>query len=190
MFYSKIGAEQGQFTMDEMINGICDKLVNRHPHIYGDVTANDEETVKQNWEKLKLKEGKKSVLGGVPEALPATIKALRLQEKARQTGFEWDNATQVWDKVQEESNELQQAVQTGNREEIEAEFGDLVFSLVNYARFLQVDPEQALEKTNRKFIKRFTEMETRAMGMNRNLLDMTLEEMDEIWNQIKKEQPH
>lgn len=190
VFYTKIGTEQGKFTMEEMINGICEKLINRHPHIYGDVVANDEETVKQNWEKLKLKEGKKSVLGGVPEALPATIKALRLQEKARQTGFEWENAPQVWAKVQEESNELQEAVEAGNKEEIEAEFGDLVFSLVNYARFLQIDPEQALEKTNRKFIKRFTEMETRALGMNRNLLDMTLEEMDGIWNQIKKEQPN
>jgi MazG family protein len=190
VFYTKIGAENGQFTMAEMIHGVCDKLVHRHPHIYGDVTANDEETVKQNWEKLKLKEGKKSVLGGVPTALPALIKALRLQDKAKQTGFEWDTTEQVWEKVQEESAELQEAITTKNQEAVEEEFGDLLFSLVNYARFLQVDPELALERTNRKFIKRFTEMETRALGMNRNLQDMTLEEMDAIWNQIKKEQPN
>jgi MazG family protein len=190
VFYTKIGAENGQFTMDEMIHAVCDKLVHRHPHIYGDVTANDEETVKQNWEKLKLKEGKKSVLGGVPTALPALIKALRLQDKAKQTGFEWDTTEQVWEKVQEESAELQEAITSKNNEAIEEEFGDLLFSLVNYARFLQVDPELALERTNRKFIKRFTEMETRALGMNRNLQDMTLEEMDAIWNQIKKEQPN
>jgi MazG family protein len=188
VFYAKIGAEQGQFTMEGVLTDICEKLVRRHPHIYGDVTANDEETVKQNWEKLKLKEGKKSVLGGVPKALPAMIKALRLQDKAKQTGFEWDNTQQVWAKVQEESDELQEAIKTGNQAEIEEEFGDLMFSMINYARFLQVDPEQALEKTNRKFINRFTAMESRALNMNRNLLDMTLEEMDDIWNQIKKEQ--
>ena len=188
VFYAKIGAEQGHFTLEGVLTDICDKLVRRHPHIYGDVTANDEETVKQNWEKLKLKEGKKSVLGGVPKALPAMIKALRLQDKAKQTGFEWDNTQQVWAKVNEESAELQEAVKAGNQAAIEEEFGDLMFSMINYARFLQVDPEQALEKTNRKFISRFTAMESRALGMNRNLLDMTLEEMDDIWNQIKKEQ--
>lgn len=188
VFYAKLGLEQNQFTMAEVINGICEKLVRRHPHIYGDVQADDEATVKQNWEKIKLQEGKKSVLGGVPVALPALIKALRLQEKARQTGFEWDHISQVWEKVQEESNELQQAILGQNQEEIEEEFGDLLFSLVNYARFLRIDPEQALEKTNRKFIQRYTEMEHRALQMNRNLQDMTLEEMDAIWNQIKKEQ--
>lgn len=188
VFYTKLGVEQDQFTMAEVIDGICEKLIRRHPHIYGDVQANDEETVKQNWEKIKLQEGKKSVLGGVPVALPALIKALRLQEKAKQTGFEWDHIGQVWDKVQEESNELQQAISAQNQEEIEGEFGDLLFSLVNYARFLRVDPEQALEKTNRKFTQRYTEMESRALQMNRNLQDMTLEEMDAIWNQIKKEQ--
>lgn len=188
VFYTKLGVEQNQFTMAEVIDGICEKLIRRHPHIYGDVQANDEETVKQNWEKIKLQEGKKSVLGGVPVALPALIKALRLQEKAKQTGFEWDHIGQVWDKVQEESNELQQAISAQNQEEIEGEFGDLLFSLVNYARFLRVDPEQALEKTNRKFTQRYTEMESRALQMNRNLQDMTLEEMDAIWNQIKKEQ--
>lgn len=188
VFYAKLGLEQNQFTMAEVLNGICDKLVRRHPHIYGDVTANDEETVKQNWEKIKLQEGKKSVLGGVPVALPALIKAIRLQEKARKTGFEWEHIGQVWEKVQEESNELQEAVSGQNQQEIEEEFGDLLFSLVNYARFLRVDPEQALEKTNRKFTQRYTEMESRALQMNRNLQDMTLEEMDAIWNQIKKEQ--
>lgn len=188
VFYTKLGEEQNQFTMAEVLNDICGKLIRRHPHIYGDVEANDEETVKQNWEKIKLQEGKKSVLGGVPVALPSMIKALRLQEKAKQTGFEWDHIGQVWEKVQEESNELQQAIEGKNQEEIEGEFGDLLFSLVNYARFLRVDPEQALEKTNRKFIQRYTEMENRALQMNRNLQDMSLQEMDAIWNQIKKEQ--
>jgi MazG family protein len=185
VFYAKLGAEQQQFTLAEMIDGVCEKLIHRHPHIYGDVTANDEETVKQNWEKLKMKEGKKSVLEGVPEALPATIKALRLQEKARQVGFEWDNREQVWDKVKEESTELQEAVARNNQQEMEEELGDLFFSLINYARFLQVDPENALEKTNRKFMKRFTAMEQEALAEQKNLHDMSLEEMDAIWNRIK-----
>jgi MazG family protein len=185
VFYAKLGAEQQQFTLAEMIDGVCEKLIHRHPHIYGDVTANDEETVKQNWEKLKMKEGKKSVLEGVPEALPATIKALRLQEKARQVGFEWDNREQVWDKVKEETEELQEAVARNNQQEMEEELGDLFFSLINYARFLQVDPENALEKTNRKFMKRFTAMEQEALAEQKNLHDMSLEEMDAIWNRIK-----
>lgn len=187
VFYAKIGAEQKQFTLDEVINGICEKLIARHPHIYGDVQVKDEEEVKQNWEKLKLKEGKKSVLAGVPVSLPATVKAMRLQEKARQVGFEWDNKEQVWDKVEEEMNELKEAIQTAGPEKIEEEYGDLVFSLINYARFLQVDAENALERTNRKFIQRFTAMEAQALAGGKNLTDMSLEEMDAIWNSIKKQ---
>jgi MazG family protein len=188
VFYSRIGAEQEQFSGASMIHDLCEKLIRRHPHIYGDVKADNEETVKQNWEKLKLQEGKKSVLGGVPRSLPATVKALRLQEKAKQVGFEWDNREQVWEKVEEEMDELKEAVSQGQPEHIEEEFGDLCFSLINYARFLQLDPENALEKTNRKFIRRFQEMEARALEGNRRLEDMTLAEMDEIWNSIKNTQ--
>lgn len=187
VFYAKIGSEQNQFSLEEVINGVCDKLVARHPHIYGDVKVNDEEDVKRNWEKLKLKEGKKSVLSGVPKSLPATVKAIRLQEKARQVGFEWDNSSQVWDKVKEEMKELQDAVEQNDPDAIEDEYGDLVFSLINYARFLQVDAENALERTNKKFIKRFTRMEEQALSEGKNLSEMTLEEMDEIWNRIKRE---
>ena len=187
VFYSRIGKEQQQFTLDEVLNGICDKLISRHPHIYGDVKVKDEEEVKQNWEKLKLKEGKKSVLGGVPVSLPAVVKATRLQEKARQVGFEWDNREQVWDKVEEETQELTEAIAHKRQEDIEEEFGDLLFSLINYARFLQVDAESALEKTNKKFISRFTRMEQQALQNGKNLADMTLAEMDEIWNAIKKQ---
>src|SRR3954469_10904194 len=162
LFYSRIAREQQQFTLEEVIQGISEKLIARHPHIYGDVKVNDEEDVKRNWEKLKLKEGKKSVLSGVPVSLPATIKALRLQEKARQVGFEWENKEQVWQKVEEETNELHAAVAKGEKDKIEDEFGDLVFSLINYARFLRIDPENALERTNKKFIERFTKMENEA----------------------------
>ncbi|MBS1935621.1 MAG: nucleoside triphosphate pyrophosphohydrolase [Bacteroidetes bacterium] len=186
VFYARIGREQNKFTLDEMINGICDKLVHRHPHIYGDVKVNNEEDVKQNWEKLKLKEGKKSVLGGVPVSLPATVKAIRLQEKAKQVGFEWDNTNQVWDKVKEEMDELQEAISEGNKAKIEEEFGDLVFSLINYARFLHIDAENSLEKTNKKFISRFTQMENLALAEGKALSEMSLEEMDNIWNSIKK----
>ena len=169
VFYARIGREQGQFTLEEVINGICDKLISRHPHIYGDpadegrlVEVKNEEDVKRNWEKLKLKEGKKSVLGGVPLSLPATVKATRLQEKAAKVGFEWEETAQVWDKVKEEMAELQEAVALGNQARIEEEFGDLAFSLVNYARFLHIDAENSLERTNRKFIGRFTRMEEEA----------------------------
>jgi MazG family protein len=186
VFYAKIGAEKGRFTLDEVINGVCDKLIHRHPHIYGNVEAADEETVKQNWEKLKMKEGKTSILAGVPVSLPATIKALRLQEKARQVGFEWENKGQVWEKVKEEMAELTEAVESGQQTAIEDEYGDLIFSLINYARFLQVDPENALERTNKKFMARFTQMEQKALDMHRSLHDMSLEEMDAIWNDIKK----
>jgi len=189
LFYAKIGTEQGQFTLEEALNGISDKLVHRHPHIYGDVKVQDEEEVKQNWEKLKLKEGKKSVLQGVPISLPAVVKATRLQEKAKQVGFEWDHREQVWDKVQEEMGELQEAIAEKGQAEIEEEFGDLLFSLVNYARFLQIDAENALERTNRKFINRFTRMEQLATQDGKSLADMSLAEMDALWNNIKKQNP-
>jgi XTP/dITP diphosphohydrolase len=186
LFYSKIGTEQKQFTLTEVIDGISEKLIFRHPHIYGDVQVNNEEDVKKNWEKLKLKEGKKSVLSGVPKSLPATVKAMRLQEKAKQVGFEWDNKEQVWDKVQEELQELQEVVKENNKDKIEDEFGDVVFSLINYARFLQIDAENALERTNKKFIKRFTQMEDIASEQGKQLHEMTLQEMDAIWNTVKK----
>jgi MazG family protein len=187
VFYAKIADEQKQFTLNEVIDGVCEKLISRHPHIYGDVTVNDEEDVKRNWEKLKLKEGKKSVLGGVPRSLPATVKAIRLQEKAKQVGFEWDTTAQVWDKVKEEMDELQQAITKNDIDNIEEEYGDLVFSLVNYARFLQIDAETALERTNKKFIKRFTQMESEAISRGKNLADMSLDEMDGIWNEVKRQ---
>jgi len=185
LFYSRIGKEQQQFTLEEVIHGIAEKLIVRHPHIYGNVKVDNQEDVKKNWEKLKLKEGKKSILSGVPVSLPATVKALRLQEKARQVGFEWENKEQVWQKVEEETNELHAAVAKGERDKIEDEFGDLVFSLINYARFLRIDPENALERTNKKFIDRFTKMETEALQQSKSLGEMTLEEMDAIWNTIK-----
>jgi len=188
LFYSKIGREQQQFTIEDMINGICDKLISRHPHIYGDVKVADEEEVKKNWEKLKLKEGKKSVLQGVPKSLPSMVKAMRLQEKAKQVGFEWENREQVWEKVEEETGELKEAEAGGNKEEMEAELGDLFFSLINYARFLHIDAENALERTNKKFIHRFTKMEEAALQQNRDIRNMTLAEMDGLWNDIKKKQ--
>jgi XTP/dITP diphosphohydrolase len=185
VFYSKIGVEQNKFTLEEVINGISEKLIARHPHIYGDVKVNDEEDVKRNWEKLKLKEGKKSILSGVPKSLPATVKAMRLQEKAKQVGFEWENKDQVWAKVQEEQEELFAAINTGNVNDIEDELGDVFFSLVNFARFLQLDAENALERTNKKFIDRFTKMEAAALKSGKALTEMTLEEMDAIWNTVK-----
>ncbi len=185
LFYAKIGSEQNQFTLEEVIDGISAKLVHRHPHIYGDVKVTDEEDVKRNWEKLKMKEGKKSVLSGVPPSLPAIVKATRIQEKAKQVGFEWDKKEDVWKKVEEEMGELQEAIAGGKHAEIEDEFGDVLFSLANYARFLQIDAEGSLEKTNKKFIKRFQEMETVAISSGKELSAMTLEEMDAIWNQVK-----
>lgn len=187
LFYSRIGSEQQQFTLQDVIEGISQKMIYRHPHIYGDVHVNDAEDVKKNWEKLKLKEGKKSVLSGVPKALPATVKAMRLQEKAKQVGFEWENKEQVWDKVREELNELQEVVNENDQMKMEDEFGDVIFSLINYARFLRIDAENALERTNKKFISRFTQMEEAAAGMGRQLHEMTLQEMDDIWNTIKKQ---
>lgn len=187
IFYAKIGTEQNQFTLDEVINGVCEKLIFRHPHIYGDVKVENEEDVKRNWEKLKLKEGKTSVLSGVPKALPATVKAMRLQEKAKQVGFEWENKEQVWEKVEEEKAELFEAIASGNRQDMEDELGDVFFSLINFARFLQLDAENALERTNKKFIDRFTKMEKAATEAGKALQDMTLEEMDASWNKIKKQ---
>lgn len=188
VFYAKIGKEQQQFTMEEVINDVCNKLIARHPHIYGDVKVENEEDVKRNWEKLKLKEGKKSVLSGVPASLPATVKAIRLQEKAKQMGFEWDAKEQVWNKVEEEIAELNEAITAGDQDKMEDEFGDVVFSLINYARFLRIDAENALERTNKKFISRFTRMEQQALAAGRKLEEMTLGEMDAIWNTIKQQQ--
>jgi len=187
VFYAKIGSEQNQFTLQEVINGVCEKLIFRHPHIYGDVKVDDEEEVKRNWEKLKMKEGKKSVLSGVPASLPSMVKAMRLQEKAKQVGFEWENKEQVWEKVEEEKAELFEAIATGDSSKMEDELGDVFFSLVNYARFLNLDAENALERTNKKFINRFNKMELAAQDTGKPLQEMTLEEMDAIWNQIKRQ---
>jgi len=187
VFYAKIGAEKNKFTLQDVIEGVCEKLINRHPHIYGDVKVADEEEVKRNWEKLKLKEGKKSILAGVPKSLPSMVKAMRLQEKAKQVGFEWENKEQVWEKVKEEENELFEAIKSNNKEHIEEELGDYFFSIVNFAKFLQVDADNALELTNKKFISRFTKMETEALKEGTDLNEMTLLEMDAIWNKIKKQ---
>lgn len=185
VFYAKIADEKGAFDMSDAINAVCDKLIKRHPHIYGDLKVADEEEVKRNWEKLKLKEGKKSVLQGVPNSLPAMIKAYRMQDKAKQVGFEWENKEQVWEKVEEEIAELQEAVSLDfDFEKQEEEFGDVLFSLVNYARFIGVDPETALERVNKKFKKRFEYIEANA---DKDLNDMTLAEMDALWNEAKNE---
>lgn len=186
VFYARIGSEQGQFSLPEAINAVCDKLIARHPHIYADTHVNDEEDVKKNWEKLKLKEGKTSVLSGVPKSLPSMVKAMRLQEKAKQVGFEWENKEQVWDKVLEEQEELKDAIKSGDQSKMEDELGDVFFSLVNFARFLQLDAENALERTNKKFITRFTMMENEARNRGRQLHEMSLAEMDGIWNELKK----
>lgn len=190
LFYSRIASESGHFELTAVMTAISEKLIRRHPHIYGDVQVNDEADVKRNWEKLKLGEGKTSVLAGVPKALPAVVKAARLQEKARQVGFEWDTREQVWDKVEEELTELKEAVQGGDQQRIEDEFGDVIFSLVNYARFLGIDPEHSIEGTNKKFISRFTAMEKIASQTGRTLADMSLGEMDEIWNSVKQNSGH
>ena len=189
VFYARIGNEQQQFSLEEALNGVCDKLIYRHPHIYGDTQVKDGEEVKRNWEKLKMREGKKSVLGGVPVSLPSMVKATRIQDKARQVGFEWENREDVWKKVEEEQEELQEAISSGNQTHIEEEFGDLLFSLINYARFLDVDPEGALEKTNKKFIYRFQCMEEQASLLGKKLQDMTLGEMDQLWNISKTNPP-
>jgi len=185
LFYSKIADEQKHFNVADVLNAQCEKLIHRHPHIYGDVKAETEEEVLRNWEKLKLKEGKKSVLAGVPDALPSINKAFRMQEKTAKIGFEWENIAQVWSKVEEEKLELEEAVLSEKKDDIEDEFGDLIFALINYARFLKIDPEAALEKTNIKFKKRFEFIENRASELNLQLENMSLEEMDTIWNEAK-----
>jgi XTP/dITP diphosphohydrolase len=191
VFYAKIGSETGHFDISDVLHTQCEKLINRHPHIYGDVKVENEEDVKKNWEQIKLKEGNKSVLGGVPMSLPALVKAMRIQEKARGVGFDWEDKTQVWAKVEEELSEFKEHVnpksfETIDAEEAEAEFGDVLFSLVNYARFAGINPETALERTNKKFIKRFQYLESKAKDLNKNLSEMSLSEMDVFWNEAKK----
>ena len=187
IFYSKIGEEQEQFSIADVLNAQCEKLIHRHPHIYGDVKVKDEEEVKKNWEQLKLKEGKTSVLQGVPQGLPAMIKAFRIQEKAAQVKFEWENTQQVWNKVEEEMMELKEVFTTPDYDKLrlEDEFGDLMFSMINLSRFIHVDPENALERTNKKFMHRFQYIEAKAKEQNRSLKEMTLEEMDALWNEAK-----
>ena len=187
VFYSKIADEQKQFTLPEVINSVCEKLIHRHPHIYQDVNVADEEEVKRNWENLKLKEGKTSVLSGVPRSLPSMVKAMRLQEKAKQVGFEWHTKEEVWQKILEEQNELLHEVKEGNNGKMQEEIGDVLFSVVNYARFINVDADNALELTNKKFIERFNKMEEMALKDQKDLKTMKLEEMDQLWNQIKKQ---
>ena len=198
VFYARIASEKNAFDISDVLNSICDKLIERHPHVYGDVVADDEETVKTNWEKIKLKTGNKSVLEGVPTSLPALVKAIRIQDKARGVGFDWEKKEQVWEKVEEEMEEFKKEFlpvrQAGNAESNEAinkeramaEFGDLLFSLVNYARFIDLDPEEALERTNKKFIKRFQYLETESAKDGKKMGEMSLEEMDVYWNRAKK----
>lgn len=190
VFYARIASEQKAFDMADVLNAICDKLIERHPHVYGDVVAEDENAVKTNWEKIKLKSGNKSVLEGVPKSLPAMVKAIRIQDKARGVGFDWEKKEQVWEKVEEEMQEFKEefnavAPEAINKEKTTAEFGDLLFSLVNYARFIDIDPEEALERTNKKFIKRFQYLESEAAREGKVLSDMTLDEMDVYWEQAK-----
>jgi len=187
VFYSKIAEEEKAFDVADVLNDVCEKLINRHPHIYGDVVAEDEETVMKNWEQLKLQEGKKSVLGGVPRSLPAMVKAYRMQEKTAQVGFEWENVDQVWEKVEEEMAELKEAIASKDQAKIEEEYGDVMFSLINYGRFLKVDPETALERINKKFKTRFEYIENKAP---KSLSEMTLEEMDHLWNEAKNLNHH
>jgi XTP/dITP diphosphohydrolase len=191
VFYARIASETNDFNITDVLNGICDKLITRHPHIYSDTEVNNEEDVKRNWEKIKLKEGNKSVLGGVPTSLPALVKASRIQEKARGIGFDWEHKNQVWEKVEEEMQEFRAEFNAEDESAIdhdkaEGEFGDLLFSLINYARFININPENALEKTNRKFIKRFQYLEAKAQESGKKLQDMTLAEMDIFWNEAKK----
>ena len=185
VFYSKIGSETNDFDIADVCNGICEKLISRHPHIYGDVKVNNEEDVKRNWENLKLKEGNKSVLEGVPISLPALVKANRIQEKVAGVGFDWEEPNQVWEKVEEELLEFKTEVTGGNHDAMESEFGDVLFSMVNYARFLNINPENALERTNKKFSKRFQYLEEKAKSINKPLKDMTLAEMDLFWEEAK-----
>ncbi|PIB36894.1 nucleoside triphosphate pyrophosphohydrolase [Reichenbachiella sp. 5M10] len=186
VFYARIAQEKGEFDVADVLHGICEKLIYRHPHIYGDTKADNEAEVKANWEKLKLKEkGNKSVLGGVPKSLPAMVKAMRIQEKARGVGFDWDDQEQVWNKVQEELGEFKEEIDKGDQEASLDEFGDLLFSMVNYARFVGIDPEEALERTNKKFIKRFQYLESESKKDGKRMGEMSLEEMDEYWEKAK-----
>jgi XTP/dITP diphosphohydrolase len=185
VFYSKIGSETNDFDIADVCNNICEKLISRHPHIYGDVKVNNEDDVKRNWENLKLKEGKKSVLEGVPNSLPALVKANRIQEKVAGIGFDWEEPNQVWEKVEEELNEFKMEVEANNKAAMESEFGDVLFSMVNYARFLKINPENALERTNKKFTKRFKYLEAKAKSLNKSLDEMTLAEMDVFWEEAK-----
>ena len=185
VFYARIASETKAFDITDVINTVCDKLIHRHPHIYGDVNVADDEEVKKNWEQLKLKEGKKSVLEGVPVALPSMVKAMRIQEKARGAGFDWEQPNQVWEKVEEELREFKSEVDLKNQPESENEFGDLLFSLINYARFIHINPEEALERTNKKFIRRFQYLEHAVLESGRELSKMKLEEMDVYWNEAK-----
>ena len=190
VFYSKIASETNDFDVNDVINSICDKLIERHPHIYGDEIVKDEQDVKRNWEKIKLKSGKRTVLQGVPKSLPAMVKATRIQEKVKGVGFDWDNKEQVFEKVKEEFSELHNEIKlTDNQEKIEKEFGDVLFSMINYARFIGVDPETALEKTNKKFIGRFNYLEQEVKNNKMDLMKMTLEEMDLIWDKSKTKFP-
>ncbi|WP_318643471.1 nucleoside triphosphate pyrophosphohydrolase [Flavobacterium ardleyense] len=186
VFYARIGSETNNFDIADVANGICDKLIHRHPHIYGDTVVKDEEEVKQNWEKLKLKEGRKSVLEGVPKSLPALVKASRIQEKVKAVGFDWEESEQVWKKVEEEIAEFHAEVEAKDKDKMQGEFGDVLFSLINYARFLDINPEEALERTNKKFIKRFQYLESKASELGKPLMDMSLAEMDVFWNEAKK----
>lgn len=188
LFYAKLGEEQQAFDIASVIHAQCDKLIHRHPHIYGDVKVQDEEDVKRNWEMLKLKEGNKSALGGVPKSLPAMIKAMRIQEKARGVGFDWEKPEQVWEKVEEEMNEFLHESQQGDEAKAANEFGDLLFALINYARFKNINPEESLERTNRKFIRRFQYLEVAAASSGKLLSDMTLAEMDVYWNEAKNQE--
>lgn len=185
VFYAKMGSETNDFDIADVCNSISDKLIARHPHIYGDATADNEEEVKKNWEKLKLKEGNKSVLAGVPKGLAAMVKATRIQDKVKGVGFDWDNPEQVWEKVEEELNEFKVEVAQKNQEKMEEELGDVFFSLINYARFMNIHPEDALEKTNRKFIKRFQQMENAIKSHNKNITDLNLQQLDEYWEKAK-----
>ena len=187
VFYARIASETNDFDIEDVINGLCEKLIFRHPHIYGDVKVKDEKEVKKNWEKLKLKEGKKSVLEGVPKSLPAMVKAFRIQEKVRGVGFDWDNKSQIWEKVLEEIQELKVEVENKDLGKIESEFGDVLFALINYARFIEVNPIDALERTNKRFIKRFQIMESKLKEEGKDLSDMNLEEMEKYWQWAKNE---
>jgi XTP/dITP diphosphohydrolase len=185
VFYAKIGSETKDFDISDVCNSICEKLINRHPHIYGDVEVNNEEDVKRNWENIKLKEGKTSVLEGVPNGLPALVKANRIQEKVSGVGFDWEKSEQVWEKVEEELSEFREEVKANNLEKMEAEFGDVLFSMINYARFLNINPDNALERTNKKFIKRFQYLENKAKSIGKSLDQMTLDEMNVFWEEAK-----